>query len=113
MADRRLDGQTPLTVWQWAIRESRLSPLARHVALTMALRMDTVTLETTVGVDTIARESGWSERSVQKALRELRLNGYLFRRFRGSGFEQTSNLWLGRLPDWHRASSSRRDEPAF
>jgi hypothetical protein len=103
---------TPLTRWQYAIRSSRLSGLARSVALTLSLRMDSQTVETTMGVDRIAAESGWAKSSVRKAIRELRATGYLWVQFRGSGYRQQSNLYRGQVPRY-RGESEEKSERGF
>lgn len=62
--------------WQLAIRESGLRPSARHVALTLALRMD----EKGVcwpSLDTLAAETGLSEKTVRLRRDDLVEAGWL------------------------------------
>jgi hypothetical protein len=115
-------GDSPLTLWQYLIRDTyrypgrSLTTKARGVALTLALRMDTYSLETWMGVRLIVDESGWSESSVHAAIKELRDLGYLWVEYRGSGTKQQTNLYRGLFPSWARkpdGNEERYNERGF
>jgi hypothetical protein len=89
-------------LWQKAIVASALSATQRHVALTLALHMDAEGGSCWPSVQTLAAETGLSDRAVQKALAALGAAGFvaidrLGGRRPGGGY--VSNRYLATLPE--------------
>jgi hypothetical protein len=82
--------------WRVAVRDSDLDPTARHVALTLSLRMNADGGSCHPSIATLAADTGRSERTVQVALGVLRDAGWLA--IDGGGGRQRTNHYRATTP---------------
>jgi Helix-turn-helix domain len=77
--------------WQLALRDSRTDSTAKHVGLTLALRMDTEG-HCWPGRERIATETGYDVRTVVRAIARLEAGQWL-RIEKGGGQRKTNHYW--------------------
>lgn len=90
----------PLFTWRAAICESGLSPVTRHVALTLALYMNERGGSAYPGPTRIANDTGLHVSTVKERLTELERFGWLECVERGGrvGERKRANAWEARIP---------------
>lgn len=76
-----------------------ISPLARLVALALAQHMNARTLETFVGAERVAMDTGLSERAVRSKLRELVTSGCIVEETASRGRAHWRKVRRANLPD--------------
>jgi hypothetical protein len=88
--------RSPLASYREAICDSELDPASRHVALVLAMYMKASDRTCFPSKLTLARRTGYSKRTVDRAIRQLEETGYLdVRHSRGN----RKNHYQGVIPD--------------
>ncbi len=92
---------SPLFIWRTAIGGSTLTPTARHAALALSLYMNDKGGSAFPGGTRLARDTGYSIRTIRKALGELVAAGWLVEVSRGgspAGGERKATEYRATVP---------------
>lgn len=96
------DQLSPLFTWRSAICESDLPSTSRHVALVLSLHMSERGDSCFPSIPTLADESGYSRRTVQRHLQNLSDSGWLehigWKKWQTPGGEQRTKRWKAVVP---------------
>ena len=98
MTDRQL---RPLFTWRSAIADSELPPPARHVALALSLYMNERGASAFPGGELLAKDTGYSLRTVRAMLKLLETTGYVHVVFRGgspAGGKRQASVYQASVP---------------